>query len=82
MHEGLLYLAPSFYCASFVHDASTSAVVISSCMLMCSATPTKGGETVFPNAKEKVSGPEWSDCAKKGLGVKVVCGTQYHQTVL
>lgn len=30
----------------------------------------EGGETVFPNADTKVTGPEWSECAKKGLAVK------------
>ncbi len=34
----------------------------------------QGGETVFPNAEHKVSGPEWSECAKKGLAVKAVRG--------
>lgn len=30
---------------------------------------------MFPNAEEgKVSGPEWSDCAKRGLAVKAVKG--------
>lgn len=39
-------------------------------MLMYLTTVTEGGETVFPNAQEKMKGPEWSDCAKKGLAVK------------
>ena len=30
----------------------------------------EGGETVFPNAETKVTGPEWSTCAKAGLAVK------------
>ena len=34
------------------------------------STVEEGGETVFPNAETKVTGPEWSDCAKKGLAVK------------
>lgn len=28
-------------------------------------TPEQGGETVFPKAQNKVTGPEWSDCAKE-----------------
>ena len=28
-------------------------------------TPEQGGETVFPKAENKVTGPEWSDCAKE-----------------
>lgn len=34
------------------------------------STVDEGGETVFPNAETKVSGPEWSTCAQKGLAVK------------
>ena len=36
----------------------------------------EGGETVFPNAadQDKVTGPEWSDCAKRGLAVKAKKG--------
>ena len=30
----------------------------------------EGGETVFPNAADRVSGPEWSECAQRGLAVK------------
>ena len=33
-------------------------------------TPEEGGETVFPQAATRVSGPEWSECASKGLAVK------------
>lgn len=29
---------------------------------------------MFPNADRKVSGPEWSDCAQRGLAVKTVRG--------
>mmetsp|Transcript_4979 Transcript_4979/g.8673 ORF Transcript_4979/g.8673 Transcript_4979/m.8673 type:complete len:264 (-) Transcript_4979:519-1310(-) len=43
-------------------------------VLMYLTTPEEGGETVFPNADRKVTGPEWSDCAKKGLAVKTVRG--------
>lgn len=39
-------------------------------ILMYLTTPEEGGETVFPNAQEKVYGDDWSDCAKKGLSVK------------
>lgn len=39
-------------------------------VLMYLTTPEKGGETVFPNGDRKVSGPEWSQCAQKGLAVK------------
>jgi len=35
-------------------------------------SPTKGGETVFPNADTKTTGPEWSECAQRGLAVKTV----------
>ena len=34
----------------------------------------EGGETVFPQAETKVTGPEWSECAKQGLGVKTKKG--------
>jgi prolyl 4-hydroxylase len=34
----------------------------------------EGGETVFPNADKKSTGPEWSDCAKRGLAVKAFKG--------
>ena len=34
----------------------------------------EGGETVFPDADKKVSGPEWSECAKQGLAVKTFKG--------
>ncbi len=38
-------------------------------------TPEEGGETVFPKAgSPAVTGPQWSDCAKKGLAVKAVRG--------
>jgi len=43
-------------------------------VLMYLSTPEEGGETVFPYSKNKVSGPEWSDCAKKGLAVKAKKG--------
>lgn len=44
-------------------------------MPVARSTVEEGGETVFPNAEEgKVSGPEWSDCAKRGLAVKAVKG--------
>lgn len=39
-------------------------------VLMYLTTVDEGGETVFPNAQTKVTGPEWSDCAKNGLAVK------------
>ncbi len=29
---------------------------------------------VFPSSEVKMSGPEWSDCAKKGLAVKAFRG--------
>jgi hypothetical protein len=28
-------------------------------------TPEEGGETVFPSAETKVTGPQWSDCARQ-----------------
>ncbi len=34
----------------------------------------EGGETVFPEADTKVTGPEWSECAKQGLAVKTKKG--------
>ena len=34
----------------------------------------EGGETVFPDADKKMSGSEWSDCAKQGLAVKTFKG--------
>ncbi|KAJ9525758.1 hypothetical protein QJQ45_003420 [Haematococcus lacustris] len=43
-------------------------------VLMYLTTPEEGGETVFPNADKKSSGPEWSECAKKGLAVKTLRG--------
>ncbi|KAK9797418.1 hypothetical protein WJX73_008984 [Symbiochloris irregularis] len=39
-------------------------------VLMYLTTVDEGGETVFPEAETKVVGPEWSDCAKRGLAVK------------
>lgn len=39
-------------------------------VLMYLTTPEEGGETVFPHADRKVTGPEWSECAKQGLAVK------------
>ncbi len=33
-------------------------------------TPEEGGETVFPDAEHKVTGSQWSECARKGLAVK------------
>jgi prolyl 4-hydroxylase len=43
-------------------------------VLMYLTTPEEGGETVFPQGAHKVTGPEWSECAKKGLAVKSVRG--------
>lgn len=43
-------------------------------LLMYLSTVEEGGETVFPNADRKVSGNEWSECARKGLAVKTVRG--------
>lgn len=43
-------------------------------VLMYLTTVEEGGETVFPQAERKVEGPEWSECARKGLGVKAVRG--------
>lgn len=43
-------------------------------ILMYLTTVEEGGETVFPNAPDKVTGPDWSDCAKKGLAVKTFKG--------
>lgn len=42
--------------------------------MLCSTTVEEGGETVFPNAQTKVTGPEWSECAKQGLAVKTKRG--------
>ena len=30
----------------------------------------EGGETVFPLAANRVSGPQWSECARGGAAVK------------
>eukprot|EP00892_Ulva_mutabilis_P008292 jgi/Ulvmu1/5835/UM025_0093.1 len=43
-------------------------------VLMYLTTPDEGGETVFPNAAEKIAGDEWSECAKRGLAVKATRG--------
>lgn len=43
-------------------------------VLMYLTTPEEGGETVFPRAEKKVEGPQWSECAKKGLAVKATRG--------
>lgn len=43
-------------------------------MLMYLTTVEEGGETVFPNSAEKVTGNQWSDCAKRGLAVKTQRG--------
>jgi prolyl 4-hydroxylase len=43
-------------------------------LLMYLSTPEEGGETVFPYADSKVSGPGWSDCALQGLSVKAIKG--------
>mgnify|MGYP002630358070 FL=1 len=37
-------------------------------------TPEEGGETVFPSASRKVSGPQWSECAREGFAVKAKRG--------
>jgi len=37
--------------------------------LMYLTTPEEGGETVFPSASRKVSGPHWSECAREGFAV-------------
>eukprot|EP00879_Flechtneria_rotunda_P011819 GHRR01012346.1.p1 GENE.GHRR01012346.1~~GHRR01012346.1.p1 ORF type:complete len:308 (+),score=60.64 GHRR01012346.1:171-1094(+) len=39
-------------------------------VLMYLSTPEEGGETVFPDAERKVTGPGWSECALKGLANK------------
>lgn len=39
-------------------------------VLMYLSDVLEGGETVFPGADTKVSGPGWSDCALKGMAVK------------
>ncbi|GBF89340.1 prolyl 4-hydroxylase-like protein [Raphidocelis subcapitata] len=43
-------------------------------LLMYLSTPEEGGETVFPDAEFKSSGPGLSDCARKGLANKPVKG--------
>lgn len=43
-------------------------------VLMYLTTVEEGGETVFPSSPSKVTGPEWSECAKKGLAVKTTRG--------
>lgn len=39
-------------------------------VLMYLSTPEEGGETVFPDAEFKSTGPRLSDCARKGLANK------------
>lgn len=39
-------------------------------ILMYLSTPEEGGETVFPLAERRVTGPGYSDCARKGLAVR------------
>lgn len=39
-------------------------------LLMYLSTVEEGGETVFPGGDKKVTGDEWSECAKAGLAVK------------
>lgn len=43
-------------------------------VLMYLSTPEEGGETVFPEAERSVEGPEWSECARRGLAVKALRG--------
>lgn len=42
--------------------------------VLCRTTPEEGGETVLPMGEPKVTGDEWSECARKGLAVKAVGG--------
>ena len=37
-------------------------------------TAEEGGETVFPLAAHKVTGPQWSECARGGAAVKATRG--------
>ncbi|EIE19822.1 hypothetical protein COCSUDRAFT_25518 [Coccomyxa subellipsoidea C-169] len=39
-------------------------------VLMYLTTAEEGGETVFPMAANKVTGPQWSECARGGAAVK------------
>lgn len=48
--------------------------VVTILMYLTTVVDGAGGETVFPNADKKVSGPEWSECAQRGLAVKAVRG--------
>lgn len=43
-------------------------------MLIYLTTVDEGGETFFPASDDKVTGDEWSDCAKRGLAVKTQKG--------
>ena len=43
-------------------------------VLMFLEAPVEGGETVFPQAAARASGPGWSACAKEGLAVAPVAG--------
>ncbi|KAF6256843.1 hypothetical protein COO60DRAFT_1471072 [Scenedesmus sp. NREL 46B-D3] len=58
----------------YFHDAVNSGMeaggqrVIT--VLMYLSTPEHGGETVFPDAEQRVEGPGWSECALKGLANK------------
>ena len=54
----------------WARDAATSLAQL------CRTTVEGGGETVFPNveAGERVTGAQWSDCARRGLAVKAKRG--------
>ncbi|BDA51130.1 probable prolyl 4-hydroxylase 7 [Coccomyxa sp. Obi] len=43
-------------------------------VLMYLTTAEEGGETVFPLAAHKVTGPQWSECARGGAAVKATRG--------
>ncbi|GMH32459.1 hypothetical protein BSKO_00293 [Bryopsis sp. KO-2023] len=43
-------------------------------VLMYIETPLEGGETVFPRADRRSSGPGWSACARAGMSVKPIKG--------
>ncbi|KAK9837430.1 hypothetical protein WJX81_001827 [Elliptochloris bilobata] len=60
----------------FFHDSVNQAPELGgqrvATILMYLTTPEEGGETVFPAAplEMRVSGPQWSACARQGLAVK------------
>lgn len=83
VEEGVLtdfFWKPNFYLEAYCQSLRQGPARISGrglgmilmffAVFWCRTTVEEGGETVFPNAADKVTGPEWSECAKAGLAVK------------